>query len=193
MKLTSKIQKAIVKSSVLHFGQKRKDADVPYITHPYSVAFILTNYTDDEDIIVAGLLHDVLEDVPGCTMEDIKRDFGDKIAQIVKEVSEDKDPDDSPEKAKATWEQRKKEYLDNLKNDSFEAMMVCAADKIHNLKSIAEAYKEQGEKLFDNFNAPIDKKMWYYGEVLKILEGRLNNDIIKELKEVYSKSKDLLK
>lgn len=185
MKMTPKIQKAITKASILHHSQKRKGDGSPYIIHPYSVAFILAGYTNDENIIVAGLLHDVLEDVKGYTAEDMEKDFGNKITQIVKEVSEDKDPNDSKEKSKATWQKRKEKYLENLRNGSFEAMMVSCADKIHNLLSMLDAYKKRGDSMWEDFNAPTDKKIWFYREVLNILKEKLDNEIVKELEEVY--------
>lgn len=188
MRLTSKIQKAIIGASVLHADQKRKGDDLPYIIHPYSVAFILSNYTDDEDVIVAGLLHDTLEDVPEYGAEDLIKDFGQRVYEIVKEVSEDKDPNDSKEKEKASWQERKEKYIANLKNDSEDALMVSCADKIHNLTSMINAYKDQGEEFWKNFNAPKDKILWFYGEVLKIMEERLKNDIVIELKNVYKKA-----
>lgn len=157
MKLTTKIQKAIIRAAVLHSGQKRKADGLPYIIHPYSTAFILTNYIDDEDIITAGLLHDTLEDVSGYKENDLKQEFGERVLDIVRQVSEDKDPDDSKKKAKATWQARKQKYLSHLESASVEAMMVCAADKIQNLTSLTEAFKQQGKDLFKKFNAPIDK------------------------------------
>ena len=152
---------------------------------------ILSDYIDDEDIIVAGLLHDVLEDVPNYYGNDMKKEFGEKVYKIVKEVSEDKDPNNKGENKKVTWQKRKGDYLATLKNDSFEAMMVCCADKIHNLLSLIEAYKEQGDDLWNKFNAPKDKQMWFYEEILNVLKDRLNNDIVKELDRIYSEAKKL--
>ncbi len=185
MKLTQEIQQAINLASRLHLGQVRKgDSGLPYISHPFSVAWILSNYTEDEDIIVAGILHDVLEDVKGYYYDDMVRDFGERVAQIVKGVSEDKDPNVESDE-KATWEERKSKYLANLKNDSDEALIVCAADKIHNLQSMISAYQEKGDALWDNFNSPKEKKLWLYQEILKFMKGRLNNPIVDELEEVY--------
>jgi len=192
MKLTPKIQKAINAAAVLHYEQKRKSDGKPYVLHPYSVAFILADYTDDEDIIVAGLLHDVLEDVEGYSFDDMKKDFCERIAQIVEGVSEEKNPNGNSDK-RESWNIRKKGYIEKLKEDGFESMMVCAADKIHNLNSIMGAYKERGEKTFEKFNAPIEKRMWFYGEVFKILKERLDNKIIDELERVYSKAEKLFK
>jgi len=191
MLFTPKIQKAVIRSAILHQSQKRKGTPIPYIIHLYSVALILSDYIDDEDIIVAGLLHDVLEDVPNYYGNDMKKEFGEKVYKIVKEVSEDKDPNNKGENKKVTWQKRKGDYLATLKNDSFEAMMVCCADKIHNLLSLIEAYKEQGDDLWNKFNAPKDKQMWFYEEILNVLKDRLNNDIVKELDRIYSEAKKL--
>lgn len=191
MLFTPKIQKAVIRSAILHQNQNRKGTPIPYIIHPYSVALILSDYIDDEDIIVAGLLHDILEDVPNYSGDDMKKEFGEKVYKIVKEVSEDKDPNNKGENKKITWQKRKEDFLAILKNNSFEAMMVCCADKIHNLLSLIEDYKEQGDDLWSKFNAPNDKKMWFYEEILNILKDRLNNDIVKELDRIYSEAKKL--
>lgn len=192
MKLTHRIQQAINLASRLHSGQVRKgDVDLPYISHPFSVAWILSNYTDDEDVIISGLLHDILEDVKGYYYEDLKRDFGVKVAEIVKGVSEDKDPNVESDE-KATWEDRKTKYLARLDNDSNESLMVCAADKIHNLQSMIDAYQGKGEALWDSFNSPKEKKLWLYQEITKTLKKKLNSPIVAELEVVYRKAEKIL-
>jgi len=190
MILTAKIQKAINFVAEKHANQKRKGVRLPYVVHPYSVAIILSNYTDDENIIVAGLLHDVLEDVKEYSEEDMRQEFGEKITKIVKEVSEDKDPNVS-EDDRATWVQRKDKYLANLKNDSQGALLVCAADKIHNLHSIIDDYAVLGDKLWDSFNASKEQKIEYYGKILEVLKLRLRSDIIKELEDIYAEVKSI--
>lgn len=191
MILSPKIQKAINFVAEKHFNQKRKGIELPYVVHPYSVAIILSNYTDDEDIIVAGLMHDILEDVKGYSEEDMKQEFGERISKIVKEVSEDKDPNVS-EDDKDTWVERKDKYLANLENDSQEALLVCAADKIHNLHSMIDSYAILRDKLWDSFNASKEQKIEYYGKILEVLKLRLKSDIVKELQNVYLEAKDVL-
>ena len=192
MKLTSKIQKAINFASRLHSGQARKDDDsMPYVSHAFSVGWILAEYTDDENVIAAGMLHDVLEDVKNYRFDDLKNDFGENVAEIVKEVSEDKDPNIETDE-KALWQARKDKYLKNLENDSFEGLMVCAADKIHNMRSLIKAYEEQGDELWSKFNAPTDRKVWYYEEVAKILDNKLDNSIVSVLNAEIEKMKKLL-
>lgn len=181
MKLTSKIQKAINFASRLHAKQTRKgEKDLPYVSHCFATAWILHEYSKDEDVIVAGLLHDVLEDVPGYGYEKLKKDFGLRVAKIVKGVSEDKDPNFKSDE-KNSWLERKQKYLNNLKKDSKESLMVCVADKIHNLQSMREVYRNQGEKMWKNFNSPKDKKIWFFEEIYKIVKKKLKNKIVGEL------------
>ena len=184
--LTPKIQSAIIKASVLHKWQTRKWNWGPYSIHPLSVAWILANYTDDEDIIVAWLLHDTLEDVKDYYFKDIEKEYWIDVANYVKEVSEDKDPN-VKEDEKATWDVRKQKYLDHLNTTSFWWMMVCCADKIHNLDSTYFDYQKEWDKIWAKFNAPIKKQIWFYWEIYKILKDRLNNDIVKKLEESYLK------
>ena len=190
MKLTKNIQKAIIKATVLHNGQVRKEGNIPFIIHPYSVAVILSNYTDNENIIIAGLLHDVLEDVPGYSENNMRKEFGDKITEIVKGVSEDKTLNNKLTE-KESWQYRKNKYLEGLKDDSQESLMVCAADKIHNMDSMMEAYKERGSVAFANFNSSIEQRMEFHKNVLKILKKRLKNKIVFELEKKQKEAEKL--
>ena len=98
MKFTPKIQKAINIAAEKHLRQKRKNTGRPFVVHPFSVGFILSEYTKDEDIICAGFLHDVLEDVKDYTFLDMKKDFGLRVSEIVKENTEDKYPNGNKNK-----------------------------------------------------------------------------------------------
>ena len=187
--LTQRLREAINIACRLHLNQVRKaDEGLPYISHPFSVAWILGSYTDDEDTIIAGLLHDILEDVPGYYYSDLQKDFGTVVADIVREMSEDKDPNVASDDA-ATWVYRKEKYLVGLQRHSEKALMVCAADKIHNLQAMIDAHKKQGDSLWDKFNAPAERKIWFYEEVLKILQLRLDNDIVRD----YEKELQMMK
>jgi (p)ppGpp synthase/HD superfamily hydrolase len=187
MKLTSKIEKALNLAAQKHDCQIRKSSKSPFIIHPVSVMIILSQYTEDENILVASLLHDILEDVEDYNYKDLKKDFGEKIAQIVEGVSEDPDLIANRLDDKKTWQSRKERYIKTLKKDSFESLMICAADKIHNLRSMTKIYQEQGEKMWQDFNAPLEKQVWYYQAVTRILKEKLNNSIIKELEREFIK------
>lgn len=180
MVLTPNIRKAINTASSLHVGQKRKADGLPFISHPYAVALTLSKYTDDESIIIAGLLHDVLEDVRDYSFTEMKRDFGERVASIVHAVSEDKDPRMATDERR-TWRTRKERYLAHLKGADEAALMVCAADKIHNMLSLMDAYKEQGEAIWSHFNASKEDSAWFLREATTLLQTSLRNGIIAEL------------
>jgi (p)ppGpp synthase/HD superfamily hydrolase len=193
MKLTPKIREAIDLASRLHNGQLRKaEGNLPYISHPFAVAWILSSYTDDEDTIIAGLLHDVLEDVEGYYYQDLVRDAGANVAEIVKGVSEDRDYGEEEIDPKSTWEERKIKYLAALEYDRRESLMVCAADKIHNLESMMALYRQAGESMWQHFNSPKGKKLWLYQEISKFLRTKLDNPIIDELDRVYAEAEKLM-
>lgn len=178
MKLTPLIQKAIDTAARLHRHQSRKnDKDLPYVSHPFSVALILGEYTTKPEIIAAGLLHDVLEDVKGYSYDDLLKDFGPEVASLVKAVSEDKDPTSEIDK-RITWMDRKKGYLENLAKHGPEALLICAADKIHNLRSTTEWYYETGEKTWERFNASLQNQIWYHQSVLRIVKIGLRGNMI---------------
>lgn len=191
--ITLKINQAIILAAQLHADKFRKgteDKPIPYIVHPFSVAMITARYTQDEDTIVAALLHDVLEDVKkdNYSDTDLFRDFGQKIYDIIKEDSENKDADISKAEQLKTWQKRKQDTIDNLKHNSLESLIVCAADKINNLQSLVAGLKKYGSSYYKNFNAPEPKRdqyLWYFGGILKELKENLKNPIVKELEEIY--------
>ncbi|MEK7494583.1 MAG: HD domain-containing protein [Patescibacteria group bacterium] len=190
MFLTPQIDKAIQRATVLHHGQERKGTGAPYIVHPYAVAFLLAHYTDDEDVIIAGLLHDVLEDVPHYTPEDLRKEFGERVLSIVLEVTEDFTEAEREDHSlrKDSWRARKEKYLLNLSDDSQEALMVAAADKIHNLRSLLEGFQASGGVMSPRFNAGKNDLLWFYGEATRIISERLNHPLSEELESVFKEA-----
>ena len=183
MLLTARLEKAIAVALRIHQNQKRKGDNVtPYAVHPISVAMLLSRYIDDEDIVIAGLLHDALEDTK-YRHEQIEKDFGKRVLGIVQEVTE--------KNQKAPWEQRKAEYLMNLKNKSKEACLVMLADKIHNIKSLQYAYSVMGEALWKRFNASKEKKLWFYEEIYKEVKKKFRHGLIRELHTVLKEIKGI--
>jgi len=150
MFLTDQIFRAIERSTELHHGQTRRVNGLPYIVHPYAVGFLLSHFTDDESIIIAGLLHDTLEDVPGYTREMLEAEFGPAVAALVAEVTEDYALyDEHPELPHQDRVRLKKEdYLHRLTDDSEGALMIAAADKICNTRSFLGEYAKFGPDEF---------------------------------------------
>src|SRR3989344_7317154 len=124
MFLTPRIDEAIRLACRLHSNQIRKDnQQTPYISHLVSVAIMLSEATNDEDIIIAGLMHDTLEDVPHYTYENLIVDCGARVAEIVKHVTEPLDAN-KLENEQLPWLKRKEEYLKNLRTGGIESAMV---------------------------------------------------------------------
>ncbi len=170
--ISNKVNLALKVASKAHRNQTRKGTDIPYISHPVAVAMIASEYTIDEDTIVASILHDILEDVePTVYSEtDMRNDFGDAIVKIVRDISEDKTAGE-PEKP---WIERKNGYLahlDSIENEK--PLIVSTADKIHNLTDILEEYGKVGDSIWQKFNASKDDELWFYNEFLSTIKKKL--------------------
>lgn len=162
------IHRAINFAARAHDGQLRKGSDIPYIVHPFETAQILTEAGCEAGVICAGLLHDTVEDTE-TTIDEIKSEFGERVAYLVALCSEDKAD---------SWEERKEHTLAELQSGSMamdELLLVCA-DKLSNLRSIAEDSIYLGEDLWKRFRRPKEMQGWYYrslAEALKPLSGYL--------------------
>ncbi len=168
-----KILKAAEFANEAHKHQKRKSTDLPYITHPLSVGLILSKFGAEEDEIIAGLLHDVIEDTE-YTYEDIKNEFGQKIADIVLQLSEEKE---------LPWEERKKQHIDHLKEADISTKRVALADKLANLYSIKHELKEYGENLWNRFSRGKEQQKWYYTSMVEACGSGVEDEVIKKLYE----------
>jgi (p)ppGpp synthase/HD superfamily hydrolase len=159
----TKIHDAIIFAARKHSGQMRKGTDIPYISHPMEVMDILREDGCPEHVIIAGILHDTLEDT-GTTPEEIKEKFGDNVLRIVQAESEDKS---------RTWKERKQATIDHLGGLGLAEKQVCCADKLSNLRSMYADRQEKGEELWDRFNAPKADIRWYYEGIRNALRKSL--------------------
>jgi (p)ppGpp synthase/HD superfamily hydrolase len=146
-----------IKTHEVYQKQKRKGKDIPYITHPLIVGILLSRAGADEEIVAAGILHDTIEDSAAfkkVTKEMLKGRFGERVSEIVNDVS-----DLSRLK---TWDERKQEALDRIKSFPRDSLMVKAADVLANSTELLNDYHHHGGKVFDRFAAPREKIIWYY-------------------------------
>ena len=165
-------EEAIIYATIMHQGKVRKFKGRPYIFHPLEVAQILTTLTDDEEVITAGILHDIVEDTDG-TLQEIEERFGKRVADLVATESENKYPQ---EDRSASWKKRKEESLIILKNSTDIAVkMLWLADKLSNIRSLSGMYSELGDSMWQKLNQS-DPKMqcWYYKSVAETIELSLN-------------------
>lgn len=171
--LTSRFEEAITYAVHVHRGQTRKKTRIPYVSHLLTVAaLVLEQEGADEDLAIAALLHDAVEDQGGGErLADIRTRFGDRVAGIVRSCS---DSEAQNPAEKEPWMDRKKKYLDHLRSmpDHADALTVSAADKLHNARAILADYRQHGEDLWRRFNAGRDDELWYYRSLVDIFRDR---------------------
>jgi (p)ppGpp synthase/HD superfamily hydrolase len=161
---SARLERAIRLAMTAHAGQFRKaDTGVAYATHPMHVAFLVRASGGDEDVTIAALLHDLLEDTE-VTPEDLEDAFGSRVTSIVQEVSEDK---------ALPWPTRKARMVERLRSASAEACLVTAADKLHNLETLLEAHARDGAVVWKAFRQGPEKTLRFHEEVLAALRGRV--------------------
>lgn len=151
------IEEAAAFARQAHAGAVRKGTNIPYITHPMETAVIVSLMKDDEEMIAAAMLHDVIEDA-GVTPEELEERFGSRVTELVLFETEDKT---------GTWSERKSATIARLKGASRENKILTLGDKLSNLRSTARDYLIVGEDIWLRFNEK-DKSRhgWYYGGVL---------------------------
>lgn len=184
MVYSKRLQRAIEFAIQVHEieqKQKRKGKDIPYITHPMSVALILSRVTDNEDVIIAGVLHDSIEDCEpygSVTKELLEKQFGIRIAELVDAVTE--------QDKSMSWEERKLRALEHLEQMDREMLLLKSADVLHNLADLLGDIEKSGLTVFEKFNVPREKTVWRYEKLVQKLEKLWpENPLLPELRENF--------
>lgn len=176
IKLGSRFMRAFQFAAAKHAAQTRKASTIPYIAHLMGVASLVLEAGGNEDLAIAALLHDVVEDCGGAPMlKEVRRRFGARVARIVDGCT---DADTYP---KPPWRERKENYLRHLKHADADTRLVSAADKLNNVRSILTDYRQVGESVWSRFNGGRDGTLWYYRALLEeFLRGQPNR-VVREL------------
>ena len=166
------VSEAIAFAVKAHDGMRRKKGNAPYILHPMEAAVIVGTMTDDQNLIAAAVLHDVVEDAD-IAIEEIEERFGSRVRELVQSETEDKRADRPPAE---TWRIRKEESLAVLKNtNDIAVLMVWLGDKLANMRSLYRDWKVEGDDMWQRFNQKdISQQAWYYREILTLTQ-RLSN------------------
>lgn len=171
------LHEAIEYATLAHRNQMRKGTEIPYIVHPIEVAQILSAIGCRKEVIIAGLLHDTVEDT-STTIDEIKRAFGTNVARLVASCSEDKTK---------SWEERKKHTISYLANEKdYDVLALVCADKLSNLRSIKADHNKFGNKLWTRFNRGKEKQKWYFNELLDSLRELQGIAMYEELKNLHN-------
>jgi (p)ppGpp synthase/HD superfamily hydrolase len=176
VELSDRFDAAFRLASDLHRAQTRKSTQVPYLSHLMAVSGLVLENGGSEDEAIAGLLHDAVEDQGGpATLELIRQDFGDVVADMVSVLS---DTDETP---KPPWRARKEAYLRHLEDAPPAVLRVSAADKLHNARSILRDYAIFGEDLWNRFSAPAADQIWYYRSLADVFRRRMGGPLASDL------------
>lgn len=158
-----------------HDGQTRKGTALPYIVHPMEAAAIAATMTNDQEVLAAAVLHDVIEDC-GITEAELRLKFGKRVAMLVRAESEEKEAD-----AAASWQKRKLYTINRLRSASREQMILTLSDKLSNLRSIRRDLQEHGDSLWQRFNQPNSSMhRWYYASIAEALAPLARYDAYQE-------------
>ena len=179
---SSRYDAALALAARAHRDQLRKGTDLPYIAHPVHVSIILIRHGFGEDLAIAGLMHDVVEDTD-TSLDLIAVEFGDAVARLVEAVSETKSADG----AALPWEQRKAEKLAHLQSAGPDVAALKAADAIHNLRSIIADLQSDGTSVWERFKRGPAPTLGYYHAILDSVRVKLGaHPIVAELEDAVA-------
>jgi (p)ppGpp synthase/HD superfamily hydrolase len=175
-KLGLGLQRAFRYAAEKHAGQTRKKTAVPHLSHLMAVASLVLEAGGDEDMAIAALLHDVVEDCGGMPrLREVGKQFGARVAKIVEGCT------DAYVVPKPEWLERKKGYLREVKHADAETRLVSAADKLHNVRTILADYRQDGESIWKRFSGKKEGTLWYYRALSHEYQRRTPNRITGEL------------
>jgi (p)ppGpp synthase/HD superfamily hydrolase len=163
--LSTRFDHALLFAAEVHREQDRKKSGIPYISHLLGVTSIVLDYGGDEEMGIAALLHDAVEDHGGRPrLKVIEQLFGARVAKIVDGCTDSyaEDP-----KKKESWERRKFRYLRRVRHEDAETRFVSAADKLYNVRAVLRDLRYDGEIVFTRFSAPKVKTLWYYRSLVR--------------------------
>jgi GTP pyrophosphokinase len=174
--LGARFERALVYAAQLHARQLRKGSQTPYIAHLLAVTALVIENGGDEDLAIAALLHDAVEDQGGLeTLETIRQSFGPAVAEVVLGCS------DAVSLPKPPWRRRKEAYLAHLETAPAGVRLVSLADKLHNARAILADYHASGETVWDRFNGGRSGTLWYYRSLADLYARLENRELAREL------------
>lgn len=206
---SEQIDAALRLAAAAHHEDTRKGTQIPYLMHPFQVGLILDRHGFGDDLVIAGILHDVLEDphyergsvqerlhavCPGLpvptigrpeflqAVEDyIARTFGEAVLGLVRHVTEQKRDETGKERE---WRVRRREQLAALDGASASHCALKAADCLHNLRSLGRDFRTDGAAVARRFNAGSEAQLWYYSSVVELVSTSLGpgSALVQELR-----------
>jgi (p)ppGpp synthase/HD superfamily hydrolase len=192
--LSSRFTSAIDYARHIHI-ERRKGTAIPYLAHLLGVASLVMGeaghaaFPVTEDMVIAALLHDAAEDHGGLLrLKDIEHNFGSNVARMVEGLSDSLAED--PGK-KQSWQQRKEQYIDRLREEPAAVQLISAADKLYNARAILEDYRQIGPEVWKRFKRGRREQIWYFDELLAVFKSSGTNRIVEELEHVVNELREI--
>jgi (p)ppGpp synthase/HD superfamily hydrolase len=186
--LGPRVAEAVAFAIRIHGDQVRKGTSTAYLTHLLAVASLVGESGGTEDEVIAGMLHDAVEDGGGSpVLEAIEASFGPGVAAIVKSCTDDESVGE-----KAPWLERKRTYMANLLVAPIPVLRVVCADKLHNVQAIAKDLRNHGSAVFERFRGDREGTLWYYRSIARLFGALIQDEpgldsglraMIRELRE----------
>jgi (p)ppGpp synthase/HD superfamily hydrolase len=187
--LTDRFSSAVDYARHLHI-ERRKGTDIPFMAHLLGVASLVMGeagqvpFPITEDMVIASLLHDAVEDHGGFPrLEDIRCNFGPDVARMVEGLSDSFEEDSSQKKS---WEERKEVYIFRLKDEQANIRLISAADKLYNARTMLDEYRAVGSEVWKRFKRGRDQQIWYFHELLRVFKSAGSNRLVEELDRVVA-------
>jgi (p)ppGpp synthase/HD superfamily hydrolase len=187
--LTTSFTSAVDYARHIHI-ERRKGTDIPYMAHLLGVASLVmgevghTGFPVTEDMVIAALLHDAVEDQGGLPrLTDIEQNFGPNVARMVEGLSDSLSEDSSK---KQSWPERKQAYIQRLRGEPADVHLISAADKLYNARAILEDYREIGPRVWERFKRGRADQIRYFDELLAVYKSAGTNRMVEELERVVN-------
>ena len=178
---SERFARALAYAEKLHARQRRKVTNKPYIGHLMSVTSIVIAYGGDEEMAIAALLHDAVEDQGGLLrLREIQRKFGKRVARIVDGCT------DSYTEPKPPWLVRKQDYIARVASEPQDTLLVSAADKVSNARDILQDVRVDGDAAFERFQGKKEGTLWYYRTLVTEFRKAGSNPLVDELNRVVT-------
>jgi (p)ppGpp synthase/HD superfamily hydrolase len=183
---SSRFVKALGYVAKLHGRQIRKRTQRPYIGHLLSVTATVIEYGGDEEMAIAALLHDAVEDQGGAPrLREIRRKFGKRVAHIVDGCT------DTDQQPKPPWLERKRAYVARVGREGADVRLVSAADKLSNVRETLHDFRMHGEEVFERFAGKQGGTLWYYRALVEAFRCAGSNPLVEELDRVVTELESL--
>lgn len=188
VRLGERFDRAVDYAIEAHREQARKSSPVPYLSHLFGVMSLVLEYGGDEDQAIAALLHDTLEDCGTEHAAAIEANFGAGVLDLVRACTDWEGPAGGGDKP--PWRPRKEAYIAHLHElgEGHRALLVSAADKLHNARAIRADLRQNGLSVWDRFSQPAPEQGWYYRSLVTafclLLPGPLTDELRRTVQDI---------